>query len=205
MLAAWPYRMAQSSQCRPQHTRASRSGPVAGSNDSGIHQAGISFGNNAGCMAGIQQPPAIVETASGIAESTTLPNPRGTCHPSQLNAVERSPRSPHAGKSALVFQTTMRHPPHHADATPYSRPVFRVVVLLLGATHAVLVGLFLSTSAQSQPIPLVRACSGPLRSPLQQEDSRPELPSSRRRCQTADSASMRTAGAPTTFIYHKYC
>jgi hypothetical protein len=132
MLAAWPYRMAQSSQCRPQHTRASRSGPVAGSNDSGIHQVGISFGSNAEGMAGIQQPPAFAKTAPPrLTETTTLPNPRENCHLSQLNAVERSPRSPHTGKSALVSQTTLRHPPRHGDATPYFHPVFRVVVYYL--------------------------------------------------------------------------
>lgn len=75
-----------------------------------------------------KRPPRLTET-------TTLPNPRENCHLSQRNAAERSLRSPHTGKSALAFQTTLRDPPHHADATPYSRPVFRLVVFLPGATR----------------------------------------------------------------------
>ena len=133
MLAAWPYRMAHSTFYRPRYSRAFRFAPVAGSNDSGIHRTGISFGSNAGGMAGIQKP-AFVETAPGLNEMTTLPNPRGNCHPSQLNAVERIPTSPHTGKLALGLQTTLP-PAHHADATLYSRLVLRVVVLLPGATR----------------------------------------------------------------------
>jgi hypothetical protein len=84
-------------------------------------------------MAGIQKP-AFVEMAPGLNEMTTLPNPRGNCHPSQLNAVERIPTSPHTGKLALGLQTTLP-PAHHTDATLYSRLVLRVVVLLPGATR----------------------------------------------------------------------
>jgi hypothetical protein len=73
--------------------------------------------------------PGVLQNGPGLTESTTLPNPLGTCHPSPPTAPGSIPASPHTEQSAPEFQPTL----HHLRRIRDFRPVFRVVVFLLGA------------------------------------------------------------------------